>query len=206
MLRIIQPKTSRSINNSRREIAEDNRIGTLAKSRSVLNHQPRVLRIEHSELEKSQSVPFKKRNKMKRFKSNGRLESDEELMDLFNKVKQKQMLSQHIQEKQRSSNLQTVGHIHGAFRGFMREDGEQQEVVENRGPIRTTNVKLVPRNNSSDLLQRVIPTNRDRRDSSKPETQGNYNIKASDEIQRVTRWEKIVNNKLGKAKMQQFLD
>ena len=34
-------------------------------------------------------MQYKKRNKNKRFKSNGRLEDDEELMDLFNKVKKK---------------------------------------------------------------------------------------------------------------------
>ena len=59
---------------------------------------------------------------MKRFKSNGRMESDEELMDLFHKVKEKQMLSQHIQEKMKGSNPATVGYIHDAFKNFTRED------------------------------------------------------------------------------------
>ena len=51
-----------------------------------------------------------------------------------------------------------------------------------------------------------MPSIRGKSETNKSKTPGNYNIRASDEIQRVTRWEKIVNNKLGRAKMAQFLD
>ena len=67
-------------------------------------------------------MQYKKRNKNKRFKSNGRIEDDEELMDLFNKVKNKQMISQHIHDKMKNSNAATVGYIHNAFKNFTRED------------------------------------------------------------------------------------
>ena len=50
------------------------------------------------------------------------MEDDEELMDIFNKVKKKQVISQHIHDKMKKSNAATVGYIHNAFRNFMRED------------------------------------------------------------------------------------
>ena len=110
----------------------------------------------------------------------------------------------------KSPRAENLTYIHNNFSDRMLPYTDHAANNSNMRTPLAVNVQLVPQANGEDFHRHVIPTKKQAQQGpGKKDGQsgGNVvNIRASDEINSPTRWDKIVNNRMGKAKMNLILD